>query len=342
MLTPPDDLPDDVLSSALVRGWGVSAASMAYRPVGFGSHHWEVVDTAGTRWFVTVDELDAKRHSWREPLDVAYGRLRASLAAARGLRDHGYGFVVAPVPAGDGEPVARAGDRYAIALYPFLGGQSFQWGEFSTPAHRQAVLDLVVALHTAPSGAYRPAMVDGAGIPYRDELEATLDGDSDGGTDSDGDLGTGTGDLGPYARPTARLVAEHAAPIRRLLARYDDLAAQARAQPDRAVLTHGEPHPGNTMRTPDGWQLIDWDTALVAQPERDVWSLDPGDGSAFDAYARATGVTPQPSMLELFAIRWDLADIAMSVHGFRRHHTGTANDDESFEILSDLIARLAA
>ena len=32
----------------------------------------------------------------------------------------------------------------------------------------------------------------------------------------------------------------------------------------RMVLTHGEPHPGNTMRTVDGWRLIDWDTALVA------------------------------------------------------------------------------
>lgn len=331
MLTPPGDLPDDVLSSALARGWEVSAASTAYRPVGFGSHHWEVVDTAGTRWFVTVDELDAKRHSWREPLDVAYGRLRASLATARGLRDHGYGFVVAPVPAGDDEPLSRLGDRYAIALYPFLAGQSFQWGEFSTPAHRRAVLDLVVALHTAPPGAYRPAMADDAGIPYRDELEATLDGNGDGDTS----------DLGPYARPTARLLAEHAAPVRRLLARYDDLAAQARAQPDRAVLTHGEPHAGNTMRTPDGWQLIDWDTALVAQPERDLWSLDPGDGSALDAYAGATGVTPQPSMLELFAIRWDLADIAVSVHGFRRPHTGTPNDDEYFDILRDLLPRIA-
>lgn len=87
MLTPPVALPEDELVSALARGWQLAVASMAYRPVGFGSHHWEVTDAAGTRWFVTVDELEAKRCWLGEPLDAAFGRLRASLAAARDLRD---------------------------------------------------------------------------------------------------------------------------------------------------------------------------------------------------------------------------------------------------------------
>ena len=74
-------------------------------------------------------------------------------------------------------------------------------------------------------------------------------------------------ECGPYARPLARLFREHATGIRGLLGRYDELVAAARAQPGRAVLTHGETHPGNTMPTADGgWLLIDWDTALVAPP----------------------------------------------------------------------------
>ncbi len=64
------------------------------------------------------------------------------------------------------------------------------------------------------------------------------------------------------------------------------------------------------MLTAAGWMLIDWDTALVAPPERDLWSLDPGDGSILSAYADATGVRPRASMIELYRIRWDLADIA--------------------------------
>ncbi len=328
MLTPPDGLPEDVLASALERGWQVAAASMAYRPVGFGSQHWEVTDAAGTRWFVTADELENKRCSRSEPLGAAFGRLRASLAAASDLRECGRTFVVAPVPALDGEPLARANDQFAVALYPFIHGQSFEWGSFATPAHRRSLLDLLIAVHTAPGAASRRACADDFAIPHRDELEAALGS------------AAGAGDCGPYARPAALLLAGHAAPILRMLARYDRLVAAARARPAGGVLTHGEPHPGNTMLTAEGWMLIDWDTALVAPPERDLWSLDPGDGSILSAYAEATGVRPLDSMLELYRIRWDLADIAVYVSRFRRPHPGSRDDDESWDVLRDLVVRL--
>jgi Phosphotransferase enzyme family len=328
VLTPPDGLPEDMLVSVLARSWEIAVASMAYRAVGFGSHHWQVIDTAGAQWFVTADELENKRHSLGEPLTAGFDRLRASLAAARDLRDCGSAFVVAPVPAADGEPLARANDLFGIALYPFVDGQSFEWGEFSTPAHRRGTLGLIIATHTAPATASRRAMADDFSVPHRDELEAALDAAGN------------VADCGPYARPVALLVAENAAPIKRLLARYDKLVALSRSRPAATVLTHGEPHPGNTMLASGGWLLIDWDTALVAPPERDLWSLDPGDGTVLDAYADATGVTPLPAMLELYRIRWDLGDIAVDISRFRRQHSGSLDDDESWHILRSLIGRV--
>jgi hypothetical protein len=329
MLNPPDDLPQDALASALAREWGIAAAVMSYRAVGFGSHHWEVTDVTGARWFVNADELDIKRHRPDEPLSAPAGRLRASLTAARSLRDGGLTFVVAPVPGRGGELLAGVGDRFSVALYPFVDGESFGWGEFPTAAHRRGVLDMIIAIHTAADAGRSPAATDDFSIPYRDELEAALSSPADGADP----------DCGPYGRPAALLLAGNAG-VRGLLARYDELVRLSPAPPGRAVLTHGEPHPGNTMRTPDGWLLIDWDTVLVAPPERDLWSLDPGDGSILDAYAGATGVTPQPALLELYRIRWDLADIAASASQFRRPHAGTANDDESWQILQDSIAQL--
>ena len=127
------------------------------------------------------------------------------------------------------------------------------------------------------------------------------------------------------------------AALQRLLARYDRLVATARPQASRPVLTHGEPHPGNTMLTPGGWVLIDWDTALAAPPERDLWSLDPGDGSILGAYTSLTGITPRPLMLDLYRLRWDLADIAVDVSRFRRPHRGTEEDAKSFGFLSSLV-----
>jgi hypothetical protein len=329
MLTPPDDLPETVLASALGRWWGMTVASMQYRAVGWGSHHWEVADAAGSRWFVTADELDKRRVRDGESLAVAFGRLRAALAAARDLRACGRTFVVAPVAAGDGEPVIQVGDRFGVAVYPFVDGQSFDWGEFASPGHRLGVLGLVVAVHTAPAAASRHAPADDFAVPHRDELEAACD--------PAGEIA----DSGPYARPASLLVRQNAAPIRRLLARYDDLVAQAQAQPAQTVLTHGETHPGNTMLTAEGWRLIDWDTALVALPERDLWNLDPGDGSILEAYADATGVVPRSALLDLYRLRWDITDIAMDLDRFRQPHTGTIDDDKSWDLLSSLIKRVS-
>lgn len=331
VLNPPGDLSEDALVSALTGGWGLDVGSVSYLPVGFGSHHWEVEERQGGRWFVTVDELETKRRSLREPLDSAFDRLGASLAAAGDLRSHGYAFAVAPVPTRAGKPLLRMDKRFGVALYPFVDGRSFAWGEFSTPEHRRAVLDLLVAVHTAPRAVCRHAPADDFAVQHRDELEAGLR-----------TAGDDVGDLGPYARRTARLLAGNATPVRRLLTRYDELVAQSRAQPSRTVLTHGEPHPGNTMLAPGGWLLIDWDTALVAPPERDLWSLDPGDGSILTAYADATGVTPRPSTLDLYRIRWDLADIAVAVSRFRRPHAGDVDDDTSWDILRSLVARIGA
>jgi len=76
-------------------------------------------------------------------------------------------------------------------------------------------------------------------------------------------------------------------------------------------------------------------------PERDLWDLDPGDGSVLAAYARATGIVARPPLPDLYRLRWDIAEIAIDVSRFRRPHTGTAEDDEAWELLSPLIERVS-
>jgi hypothetical protein len=169
VLTPPEGLADDELVSALASGWGMAVAAVTYRPVGFGSHHWEVVDDGGNRRFVTVDDLEAKSHA-------GFEQFHAALATACDLRDCGRTFVVAPITTHNGEPIQRAGASFAVAVYPFVDGKSFAWGEFTTPAHRKAVLDLVVAVHTAPDRASRHARADDFAIPHRAGLVGPVDG----------------------------------------------------------------------------------------------------------------------------------------------------------------------
>ena len=66
MRTRPGEVSDDDVSGVLAEGWRLDATSIDYLPVGFGSHHWGIV-AGGRRWFLTLDDLDAKRRSAAEP-----------------------------------------------------------------------------------------------------------------------------------------------------------------------------------------------------------------------------------------------------------------------------------
>jgi Phosphotransferase enzyme family len=341
VLTPPDDLADSDLVAVLRRGWDLDVTSLAYRAVGWGSHHWEATSGAGPRWFVTVDDLAQKQFRDGEPLTVAFSRLRASLAAAADLRGCGATFVLGPVLDHDGEPVTRVSGRFAVAVYPFVDGQSFTWGEFA-PGQRLAMLTLVTGVHTAPAAARRRALTDDFTVPYRAGLEAALD------------PAVAVPGAGPYASTLTLLLRQNAAAIRRLLARYDALVAQARSRPGRMVLTHGEPHPGNTLLAAEasgggsgggwggGWMLIDWDTAMIAPPERDLWLLDPGDGTMLGAYAQSTGVAADPALLELYRVGWDIKDLAVDARRLRRPHAGSADDEKTWRVVGSLVERIAS
>lgn len=288
MLTPPRDFTSADLVAALA-SWGVSGP-VEYQPVGFGSHHWTVGD-----YFVTVDESPDFR------------QLEASLRSAADVP-----VAVAPLLTADGDPLVRVG-RFAVAVYPFVAGESFEWGSWRDAAHRQAALDLVLAVHRTPP---RHALTDDFRVPGF-PIPA---------------------DEGPYSRRTAALLAEHADAIARARVRYEELAA--RVDHTRMVLTHGEPHPGNTMLTPGGWRLIDWDTALIAPPERDLWHLATPETLA--AYEEATGVRPDENMLAMYRLRWDLSDLAEFATGFASPHDGSADDAESWRLLQGLLAGLAS
>lgn len=312
MLTRPDDLPNSALLDVLRWGWALQPTSVEYLAVGFGSHHWRV-DVDGDAWFVTVDDLTTRVQSAGESPDDAFGRLRAALVTAQAIYANGATFVVAPVATVDGEVVRRFAERYAVAVYPYVDGRRHAFGDELKASDRHAILQLMVALHGTPDAVRSDAGVDDFRIPMRAELLQALDQPGS------------RWDTGPYGEPARLLLASRARNVERLLSDHERLAAQARGSPERMVLTHGEPHPGNLIETDSGWRLVDWDTVLVAPPERDLWIVEPGDGSITSAYEAATGRAVLPSVLELYRLTWQLADIALFVDQLRQPHDDTAD-----------------
>jgi hypothetical protein len=92
MHTAPADLSVSELRTALVTGWRIEPSSIAYASVGFGSHHWTVVEPSSQRWFVTADAI---ADSSTRLADLS-GALRTALALRR---DAGLEFVWAPATA---------------------------------------------------------------------------------------------------------------------------------------------------------------------------------------------------------------------------------------------------
>ena len=127
---------------------------------------------------------------------------------------------------------------------------------------------------------------------------------------------------GPYAEPGRDLLARHEQPLRQALARFDGLVDRVQEAGGPYVITHGEPHPGNLLRTRTGLCLIDWDMTALARPERDLWWVISGDQDAA-RYSRRTGWTVNQDALALYRLRWDLDDIAGFLPQIRGPHQQT-------------------
>lgn len=173
--TRPNGLTDEIIASTLAAGWGVNVEASEYLAIGFGSHHWAIRTPEGDRWFLTVDDLEANRHSPGEPLTEASGRLNAALRTARRLRDGGLEFVIAPVATSVGAVLAPIGAQFEAALYPWIEGRTHSYGGYTSESDRREVAALLGALHSLDVIKVPEARRDDFAIPNREDLMRAID-----------------------------------------------------------------------------------------------------------------------------------------------------------------------
>jgi spectinomycin phosphotransferase len=303
---PPPGIDERELARTLSDSWGLELAGLRYEPKGFGSYHWIGATPGGGRWFVKLDHLEDKPYLGGDPSSVLDG-LEAAYGAARLLRESGLGSVVAPVPARDGRILVPLGSRWALTVFPFVAGETGEWGVPGPVARRTRLARTLAGLHgtAVPSGAglRRP----GWDLPGRAELEAALDGPA----------AAWAG--GPFSEQARGAVVARAALIREWLDSYETLASTVAAAGLDPVVTHGEPHPGNVLSAGGEVRLIDWDTAALAPVERDMWMFA-ADRDALAAYERASGRAVDNTAMDYYRLRWALSDLALFVAAFRREH----------------------
>jgi len=322
-------LPEEIETSALIDcladAWGFDVATIDYAPVGFGSYHWVAADSGGTRRFVTVDDLEWKPWLGDTRESVFDGLVRA-FGSAVALRDAGLGFVVAPIRTTDGETVRRIRARHSIALFPFVEGQPGRQFEYATAGERAAVVTMLAELHQATSAVDSVARRIDLDLPGRGYLEAGLQ-----------DVNQAWSG-GPFSEPSRQALARHAADLAELLVLFDRLSRDVARPSIQWVVTHGEPHAVNVIRTDAGHVLVDWDTVALAPPERDLWMLVGDTGDEVTAYADATGYQPDEVALDFFRLRWDLADLAAFTRVLRSPHRESEDTVKAYNGLTKCVA----
>jgi spectinomycin phosphotransferase len=345
---------------ALADGWGLSAETLRYAPVGGGSYHWVVTSGPGEQWFVTVDDLDDKGWLGRTRPTVFAG-LRAALDASVTLRrEVGLRFVAAPVPARDGQSLRPLGDAHTVAVFPFLHGTPGDWDKPLPPPDLDELVAMLAALHRVDPAAVRLQRRE-VELSWPDELELALH-----------ELGRPwTG--GPFAEPARELLAGAAGPVRRGLDTLDRWARarfSATSAAENLVITHGEPHPGNIIRAAahgaaadgaaadgagadgaaagaagpasGGIMLIDWDTVGLAPPERDLWMVATETGAELQRYTELTGRPVDMAAIELYRLRWALDDLSCFVRDLRIPHRRTPGTEHAWQALQITITEITA
>jgi spectinomycin phosphotransferase len=328
MRTPPLDFDEADLFASLADGWAVQRGSARYLPEGGGSHHWKVIDLSGRSLFVTVDDLDDK--DWLGDTRAAvFDGLGRALATAFALHyDANLDFVLAPIATVEGELAGRVGSRYAVSVYPFLAGKSYPFGPYTDPNLRGRVLNMLIALHRSTGAVYRIAPRHRLAVGRRHELDAVL-------REPNRPWGAG-----PFSDPARALVASRAGELAAALEAFDRLVLLASAARPATVMSHGEPHPANFMSVAGRLVLVDWDTAGLAPPERDLWMVASDDGREVGRYCEATGRQIDPTMMTAYRLRWYLDDIASAVSLLRRIHQRTDDTERWWEGLTLRIADL--
>jgi len=306
---PPADLSVGALIDFL-DAWSVRAENVTFLPEGDGAHHWIVHDRKGRRWVATVDDLGVKPWLGSDG-DTTFAGLLAAYRTAALLRHHaGLSFVVAPEPTATGEVAVRLGPQYALSLCAYVDGVPGRWGEAWPDATLCSVGALLAEIHsvTAPGDVAAPPPFV---LHDRHVLEAAL-------ADVHRPWGTG-----PFSEDVRRALERHRARV------TDWLDTMDRSVPgverSRPVLTHGEPHPGNFIRPGEGLALVDWDTVALGHPERDLWMLDNGSGSAWATYEALSGRTVDRAVVRLYRLAWVLNDLASYLKLVRGPHDGGAD-----------------
>jgi aminoglycoside phosphotransferase (APT) family kinase protein len=265
------------LGATIRRAYGIAVEELTFVPVGYASACYTARAAGGARYFL---KLWPDTHAGRS----SAARRDASLALTRALHDRRLDpRVPCPIPTRSGALSSSFGGQ-PFAVFPFLAGAVLpDWPDLPVGL-RDELARSVAALHRAT-----PSLADV--LPPRESFELPFDADLRRALDT-------IARLGPGERPGRLALRERVLPRRDeildQLARLHLLQSKVRRLAGPVVLCHTDLGGDNNLVDDHGRIVfLDWDTATLAPPEFDLWSVV-GDGfdRFLDVYREAGGAYP--------------------------------------------------
>lgn len=296
----PPGLGEDAVLDLVRQHWLPDATTAVHLPLGFGGWHWQVDLGYRPTLFATYDLPTAARP--RAVLDDAYAAT-ADLAFALDA-------VVAPLPSTALTPTVDVpGHPGVLSCTPWVHGDPGRYGEPMTEHQAESTARTLARLHRASPPRRLPTWR--TAVPP--DLSARLARRS-------------TGD-GPFGAAARALLDTHLDAVLADVEEHARLLAQTEATRERWVVTHGEPHRGNQLDTPQRTLLVDWESVRLAPPERDLrWLPAPAAAGA------------DPTALRLLDLEWRLDAVTQYTALFAGPHDGGPDDEIALAGLRDALA----
>jgi aminoglycoside phosphotransferase (APT) family kinase protein len=297
---------DALIRAVLSEQWHLDVTGIRFIPVGDSAYSYRVETRPDSSYYLKV--VDQRGDVGRRTA----AQMRFSLPLQQLVAHQHLAEVAAPFPqpTGAGELHAVSGP-FLLALYTFMPGKTLADAYPMSPGLVGQIGQALAALHTVhlPEALQRLSPQDSLTAPF----DAAL-------LDDLATLETISARDALFLQRLREVVRPRREQIRAFLAHSQRYAEEAREITVSSVVCHGDAWGGNLILAPAGqFILLDWESSVVAPPERDAFIYMGYIGPAFAAFdAGYRMICHEPmwhaGLLAYYAYRLQLRNLAHWLH----------------------------
>ncbi len=317
------------LGGTLGEVYGVDALRLIFVPEGFASYCYIAHSSDGNRYFLKLQDTTRRKPMAASDPDFY-------LSATWNLHSRGlFRNLTYPIRALDGALRTRFG-QYSLIVFNYIDGQALN---DTVPSGGQQDRDLLPAMArsvgsihaSTPYLGIEHAHIERFCIPFRDLLlDAVRDLERVGAGDRRG------------KRSLADLLLPREDALLACLARLDALREAVLDLDMQMVLCHTDLWGGNVMLGGDGQlYIIDWEGAMIAPPEHDLF-IFLGDrfGSFLRYYKETAGpVTLDAQLFGFYLYRRNLEDLTDWIVRILYENSGDDQDRDDLKGVADSVSQ---